>query len=114
VERAVGVEPTTSSLGSWHSTTELRPRSRKSRAATFESQISARRASPRGRRFHDAHHSVLIMTIVVTLPVAWLVGVPIVRTSIAAMLIFLGEGGLGVRPVRMMLFDPIRMVLYPP
>jgi hypothetical protein len=25
VERATGVEPATSSLGSWHSTTELRP-----------------------------------------------------------------------------------------
>jgi hypothetical protein len=25
VERAAGVEPATSSLGSWHSTTELRP-----------------------------------------------------------------------------------------
>ncbi len=25
-ERAMGFEPTTSSLGSWHSTTELRPR----------------------------------------------------------------------------------------
>ena len=26
LERAMGFEPTTSSLGSWHSTTELRPR----------------------------------------------------------------------------------------
>jgi hypothetical protein len=25
MERATGVEPATSSLGSWHSTTELRP-----------------------------------------------------------------------------------------
>src|SRR6185436_15736162 len=28
-ERATGLEPATSSLGSWHSTTELRPRVRK-------------------------------------------------------------------------------------
>ncbi len=26
MERAMGLEPTTSSLGSWHSTAELRPR----------------------------------------------------------------------------------------
>lgn len=29
IKRAIGLEPTTSSLGSWHSTTELRPHVRK-------------------------------------------------------------------------------------
>src|SRR5688500_20375190 len=33
-ERATGLEPATSSLGSWHSTTELRPRSAKNAAAS--------------------------------------------------------------------------------
>ena len=32
-ERATGLEPATSSLGSWHSTTELRPRMRKAGGA---------------------------------------------------------------------------------
>ena len=39
VERATGVEPATSSLGSWHSTTELRPPAVKSRVAASECQI---------------------------------------------------------------------------
>ena len=39
MERATGVEPATSSLGSWHSTTELRPPAVKSRVATSECQI---------------------------------------------------------------------------
>ena len=39
LERATGVEPATSSLGSWHSTTELRPPVSKSRVAAPTCQI---------------------------------------------------------------------------
>ena len=39
MERATGVEPATSSLGSWHSTTELRPPAVKFRVAASECQI---------------------------------------------------------------------------
>jgi hypothetical protein len=42
MERATGVEPVTSSLGSWHSTTELRPPAVKSRVAASECQIRKR------------------------------------------------------------------------
>ena len=42
-KRAIGFEPTTSSLGSWHSTTELRPRGRRSgRLAIPETSIGGR------------------------------------------------------------------------
>ena len=38
-ERATGLEPATSSLGSWHSTTELRPRDRpESKAVGVEAE----------------------------------------------------------------------------
>ncbi len=39
MERATGVEPATSSLGSWHSTAELRPPASKSRVAAAHCQI---------------------------------------------------------------------------
>ena len=43
IKRAIGFEPTTSSLGSWHSTTELRPRGRRSgRLAIPETSIGGR------------------------------------------------------------------------
>ena len=41
VERATGIEPVTSSLGSWHSTAELRPRAAKSRVAATVCQMPA-------------------------------------------------------------------------
>ena len=41
VERATGVEPATSSLGSWHSTAELRPLGSKSRTVTEHCQITS-------------------------------------------------------------------------
>ena len=40
MERATGVEPATSSLGSWHSTAELRPLGSKSRTLTDHCQIT--------------------------------------------------------------------------
>src|ERR1700731_2448929 len=48
VERAARFELATSSLGSWHSTTELRPPVSNSRAAKLDSQIGAR-VAPRKR-----------------------------------------------------------------
>ncbi len=39
MERATGVEPATSSLGSWHSTAELRPPAWESRVAAAHCQI---------------------------------------------------------------------------
>ena len=39
MERATGVEPATSSVGSWHSTAELRPPASKCRVAAAHCQI---------------------------------------------------------------------------
>jgi hypothetical protein len=50
LERATGVEPATSSLGSWHSTTELRPLCRESRSLLPECQFSTRRRGGAGPR----------------------------------------------------------------
>jgi hypothetical protein len=48
-ERATGLEPATSSLGSWHSTTELRPRNAsKSEDRSRESQAPTCPSTPRG------------------------------------------------------------------
>src|SRR5208282_2275713 len=41
VERATGVEPATSSLGSWHSTAELRPLWRESRCCPPDCQLNS-------------------------------------------------------------------------
>ncbi len=48
LERATGVEPATSSLGSWHSTTELRPLSRK----TLTEPSRHRQGPPSPRAVH--------------------------------------------------------------
>ena len=42
MERATGVEPATSSLGSWHSTTELHPLWAESRYRLAKCQLSLR------------------------------------------------------------------------
>ncbi len=52
-KRAMGFEPTTSSLGSWHSTTELRPRPRSTAGEDYRALRLARQVScrvPRVRR----------------------------------------------------------------
>jgi hypothetical protein len=46
LERETGVEPATSSLGSWHSTTELLPLALKSAICMKEKDLRPLRASP--------------------------------------------------------------------
>src|SRR5690349_19109011 len=55
VERATGVEPATSSLGSWHSTTELRPPAFPCPIITLVGQASPKPTqSPFGAGFYRA------------------------------------------------------------
>ena len=58
-KRAMGVEPTTSSLGSWHSTTELRPQNatindRLSRFDEYTEENSTRPVAPWVTPFDNA------------------------------------------------------------
>jgi hypothetical protein len=59
VERATGVEPATSSLGSWHSTTELHPPTRKSRCADDDCQIGLRRLTNETKKRSGRHRMAM-------------------------------------------------------
>ena len=79
MERATGVEPATSSLGSWHSTTELRPPVPKSRTATRQSQIGVRwpvLPMPDRTPILNLHASVVAVAVPMTLAVTTDIALP--------------------------------------